>query len=153
MDEKKLKILHETGHYLSVPKGISMKPMLKSGSNVVDIVPATSDLKKYDVALYWRETDKSCVLHRVLDVKDDHYIFYGDNCFQKEIVSKDDIIGVAAQFYRNGKWISVNNTKYMLYVHLWCDFLPLRCFIFRIRDAFKSKFRKLKNDNQNNQAI
>lgn len=137
MDENKLKVLRETGHYLSVPKGISMKPMLKSCSNVVDIVPADGDLKKYDVALYWRESDKSCVLHRVLKVNCDHYIFYGDNCHQKEVVPKEDIIGVASQFYRKGKWISVDNKWYMLYVHLWCDFLPIRRLVFRLRDKIK----------------
>ena len=39
MDEIKLKILQETGHYLSVPSGVSMYPMLKNIENVVDIVP------------------------------------------------------------------------------------------------------------------
>ena len=30
MDEQKWKLLQETGHYLSVPSGVSMYPMLKN---------------------------------------------------------------------------------------------------------------------------
>lgn len=143
MDEQKLHILKTTGHYLSVPKGISMWPMLKSRENVVDIVLPNGRLKKYDVALYYRASDNSCVLHRVLQVRDKDYVIYGDNCWQTEIVTDEQIIGVADKFYRNGKWIPVSNKGYLAYVHLWCDFLPARRLIIRIRDKIKREIKKI----------
>ena len=137
MDEQKWKLLQETGHYLSVPSGVSMYPMLKNKENVVDIVPVQGRLNKYDVALYYRPTDNKCVLHRVLRVVEDHYIFYGDNCHAAEYVEEEQIIGVADRFYRGGKWVSVRNLWYLLYVHLWCDLLPVRVFVFRVRDKLR----------------
>ena len=137
MDEQKWKLLQETGHYLSVPSGVSMYPMLKNKENVVDIVPVQGRLNKYDVALYYRPTDNKCVLHRVLRVVEDHYIFYGDNCHAAEYVDEEQIIGVADRFYRGGKWVSVRNPWYLLYVHLWCDLLPVRVFVFRVRDKLR----------------
>ena len=137
MDEQKWKLLQETGHYLSVPSGVSMYPMLKNKENVVDIVPVQGRLNKYDVALYYRPMDNKCVLHRVLRVVEDHYIFYGDNCHAAEYVEEEQIIGVADRFYRGGKWVSVRNLWYLLYVHLWCDLLPVRVFVFRVRDKLR----------------
>lgn len=133
-DEEKMKILRETGHYLSVPKGKSMWPMIKSKQDVVDIVPVSHTLKKYDLALYYRPSENRCVLHRILAVEDGSYIFYGDNCWEREVVPFEYVMGVAVQFCKNGKWISVKNRKYQLYVHLWCDCLTIRRGIFWIRD-------------------
>lgn len=137
MDKAKIREIQEKGHYYSVPKGISMKPMLQSRENVVDIVPFDGLLKKYDVALYYRETTNQYVLHRILEVKQDCYYFYGDNCWHREIVPHEAVVGVASQFFRKGRWIPVTDKKYLCYVHLWCDLLPLRRFLFRIRDKIK----------------
>ena len=141
MDDEKIRMLREYGHYFSVPKGISMKPMLKSQENIVDIVPIRGTLKKYDLALYFRPSTNQYVLHRILGVESDNFIFYGDNCWQKELVPKDAVIGVAVQFSRNGTWIPVTNPWYLIYVHLWCDFLPVRRIIFRLRDGIKRRLR------------
>ncbi len=140
-DPEKLRLLRETGHYLSVPSGKSMFPMLRSRENVVDIVPFDGLLKKYDVALYYRPSDNRCVLHRILKVTETNYIFYGDNCWQTETVPFENVMGVAERFYKKGKWVSVDDRKYLLYVHVWCDFLPIRRFIIRARDAFARKIR------------
>lgn len=141
-DEQKLKLLRETGHYLSVPKGISMWPMLKSRENVVDIVPVNGPLKRFDLVLYYRKSDNRYVLHRILQVKEKCYVIYGDNCWQKELVEHDRVVGVAERFFRRGRWVSVKNPLYLVYVHLWCDFLPVRRCLFRFRDLIKSKIRK-----------
>ena len=142
MDDEKIRQLKEYGHYYSVPRGISMKPMLKNRENVVDIVPITTDLKKYDLALYFRPSANQYVLHRILGVENEYYIFYGDNCWQKERIPKEAVVGVAAQFRWHETWIPVTNLWYQMYVHLWCDFLPVRRVIFRVRDGIKRRFRK-----------
>lgn len=141
-DRSKVDVLRKTGHYFSVPSGVSMWPMLKSGENTVDIVEPQAPLKRYDVVLYYRPSDDKCVLHRILKVKEKHFVIYGDNCHTTEIVPHDAVIGIAAQFYKNGKWISVNSRRYMLYVHLWCDFLPLRRAIIRVRNHIRGRRKK-----------
>ncbi len=142
MDEQKMRLLKETGHYLSVPKGKSMFPMLKSKENVVDVVPLQEPLKKYDVALYFRPSDGKYVLHRILRIMDEEYIFYGDNCWEAEHVKPEQVVGVASSFLWKGKWVSPKNGWYRAYVHLWCDLLPIRVFIFRVRDKLKREWKK-----------
>lgn len=146
MDKAKLKELEINGHYYSVPRGISMWPLLKNRNNVADIVPFQGLLKKYDVALYYRPTTNQYVLHRILRIEKDCYIFYGDNCWQKEIVPHDMVVGVAARFYRKGKWIDANDIRLRAYAHIWCDVLVVRRVIFRVRDEMKKAVRRVGND-------
>ena len=143
MDEAKLKELYERGHYYSVPKAVSMWPLLKNRKNIADIVPFDGLLKRYDVALYYRPQANQYVLHRILKVEKDCYIFYGDNCWQKEIVPHDMVVGVAARFYRNGKWIEAGDIRLKIYAHIWCDALVVRRVIFRIRDKVKRAVSKV----------
>lgn len=144
MDEQKIRILRETGHYLSVPKGVSMYPMLKSRENVVDVVELQGKLKKYDVALYYRKEDNKCVLHRVIAVKDTHYVFFGDNCWQREMVPHGDVMGVAARFFRKGKWVDVDDRRYMAYVRFWYFILPLRRPVYWLRDKAKQLYGRIR---------
>lgn len=137
MDEAKLKELYENGHYYSVPRGVSMWPLLKNRENIADIVPFEGLLKRYDVALYYRPHTNQYVLHRILKVKADYYIFYGDNCWQKEIVPFDMVVGVASRYYRNGKWIKADDMRLKVYAHIWCDFLVVRRMLFKVRDRLK----------------
>ena len=145
MDEAKLKELYERGHYYSVPKGKSMWPLLKNRENVADIVPFEGLLKKYDVALYYRPQTNQYVLHRILKVEDGYYIFYGDNCWQKEIVPYDMVVGVASRYYRNKKWIEAGDIRLRIYAHIWCDALIVRRVIFRLRDKLKKSAGRVEN--------
>ena len=77
MDKAKMNELYNRGHYYSVPKGVSMWPLIKSQENVIDIVPVSGELKRYDVALYYRKSEDQYVLHRILKVEDDYYILWG----------------------------------------------------------------------------
>ncbi len=146
MDSAKLKELEVAGHYYSVPKGVSMWPLLKNGSNVVDVVPVNGLLKKYDVALYYRPTTNQYVLHRILKTEDNQYIFYGDNCWQKEVVPHDMVVGVASRYYRNGRWIDSDDIRLRIYAHLWCDLLVVRRLIFRVRDKVKKAAGRVRSD-------
>ena len=120
-----LKELEKNGRYLSVPAGNSMKPLLRSKENVVEIVKAKHPLKKYDITLHVRK-DGTSVLHRVMKVQGDSYVICGDNCITPETVPIDQVAGVAVRFYRKGKWVSVDNPGYRLYVYVWCGLFPLR---------------------------
>ena len=118
MDKAKMNELYNRGHYYSVPKGVSMWPLIKSQENVIDIVPVSGELKRYDVALYYRKSEDQYVLHRILKVEDDYYIFYGDNCWRKEIIPKDTVVGIATKYYRKGRWIDADDIRLKIYAHI-----------------------------------
>ena len=46
MDREKLKPLFKDGHYYSVPRGVSMWPLIKTPDCVVHIVPFDRKLKR-----------------------------------------------------------------------------------------------------------
>lgn len=111
--------------------GDSMFPMLRDRRDSVIIEPVKGALKRYDLPLY-RRPNGQYVLHRILKVKPDGYVISGDNRYVKEYpVPQDWVLGVVTGFYRNDRLISADNWKYRLYVHLWCDFFPVRAIILR----------------------
>ena len=88
--------------------------------------------KKYDVVLYKR--GENYILHRILRVLPDGYIIAGDNNTLLEYDIKDEqIIGVMVRVIRDGKEIRMTEKKYRLYVHIWCDFYPVRMILLRIK--------------------
>ena len=67
------------------PKGISMLPLLRQGTDSVLLSPPPARLKKYDIVLYQRE-DGKYVLHRIIEVDESGMVYtcIGDNQFVKE---------------------------------------------------------------------
>ena len=124
--------LEKNGRLIYTNKGDSMMPLIKQDRDLVVIKPVHDRLKKYDVPLYKRDNGKH-ILHRVLKVRRDDYVMCGDNRWAKEYGIQDrHIIGVLTAVIRNGKEIKVTDTKYRLYVHLWCDLFPVRAFIVHV---------------------
>lgn len=125
MEQMKIEeVLAEKGFYVSTTSGLSMFPMLRDRRDTIVLSPVKGQLKKYDVPLY-HSGDKH-VLHRIISVKPDYYIIRGDNCIQKEIVTKDQIIGVLTEFYRGEKKISMQGIGYKCYVRFWHYSYPIR---------------------------
>lgn len=134
--------LAQNGKLIYTNKGNSMMPLIKQDRDLLVIVPAEGRLKKYDVPLYKRDSGQY-VLHRILKVRDEDYVICGDNRWIKEYGIQDrHIIGVLTAVVRNGKEISVNNWKYKLYVHLWCDLFPIRAFIVHSVNKIKRIIRR-----------
>lgn len=130
---------HGTLIYTNV--GDSMMPLIKQGRDVLIIKKVNGRLKKYDVPLYQRDSGQY-VLHRILKVRKDDYVICGDNRSFKEYgISDRHIIGVLTGVIRKGKEISVTSKKYRLYVHLWCDFFPIRAFILRAVRFLKRRLK------------
>ena len=124
--------LAQNGKLIYTNKGDSMMPLIKQDRDLLIIEPANGRLKKYDVPLYKRDSGQY-VLHRILKVREDDYVICGDNRWTKEYgITDRHIIGVLTAVVRNGKEISVNDWKYKLYVHLWCDLFPIRAFIVHV---------------------
>ena len=142
MGKTQFEILNRDGRYISVPKGISMKPMIRGGKDAVLIEKIIDKPKKYDLVVYVRGKDLG-VIHRVLFIKNNQYIICGDNCWQLEYVKQEQIKGIVTEYCRNGKWHSTDYLFYKIYVHLWVDLFFIRQPLFYIRDKIK---RKIKNE-------
>lgn len=133
--------IEKSGKIIYTNVGDSMMPFIRQGRDVLVISRAEGRLKLYDVPLYKRDSGQY-VLHRILKVRENDYVICGDNRWSKEYgITDRHIIGVLTGVIRNGKEIPVTDLKYRIYVHLWCDFFPVRAFIIRIRQFLKRRLR------------
>lgn len=110
--------------------GVSMMPLLRQGKDLMEIrLKPPGRCKKYDVVLYKR--GGRYILHRILHVREKDYVIVGDHNFHREYgITDEDILGVLTGVIRDGRRIDVERDwLYLLYVHLWCDFYPLRAGI------------------------
>ena len=106
-------------------RGVSMLPMLRQGKDAVELSPLPEKLHKYDLPVY-RYPSGKIVMHRVVDVKDDHYICLGDNTYQYERIPQEWMIGLVTAFRRGKKRIEVTSPLYRLYSRFWVTVYPLR---------------------------
>ena len=107
-----------------------MRPMLRQGIDSVVLSPLPEKLQKYDIPLY-RYPNGKYVLHRIVEVKDDHYRCLGDNTYAYETVYPEYLIAVVTAFKRGEKTIPVDAPGYRLYYRLWVGSYPLRRFARR----------------------
>lgn len=115
-----------------------MQPFIRPYSDVVQIAEVKNRCKKYDVILY--KTKDGYILHRILKVRDNSYDVCGDHNYRIEKGIKDEqIIGVLRAIVRNGKTKSLQGIRYRLYVHLWCDFFPVRAGILYVKALLAQK--------------
>lgn len=136
--------LEKNGRLIYTNVGDSMWPLIRQGKDLLVIEPVHGRLRKYDVPLYKRDSGQY-VLHRILEVRRDDYVICGDNRSRKEYgITDRHIIGVLTGVVRSGKTVSVKNKWYRLYVHIWCDFFPLRSLIIRVYGKLKRILRKKK---------
>ena len=122
-------VLATEGFYLGPPVGVSMWPMLRNRHDVMMVVPAARELRRYDVALYRR--GEKYVLHRVVGHYENGskkgYVICGDNCVTLEYVPRDNVLGVLSGFYRDGHRIDCETSRgYHAYSKLWVALFPVR---------------------------
>ncbi len=137
-------LLSQDGYLVYTNVGYSMLPLLRQRRDIIEIrKKEPGRCKKYDVALYKRG-DKY-ILHRILKVLPNGYLIAGDhNTFVERDVTDDMILGVMKRVIRDGKEITMDNPWYRLYVHLWCDFYPLRMRILRVKRRVYGVLRRIK---------
>ena len=135
--------LSRTGYLVYTNKGVSMMPLLRENRDVMLIEKKQPGVRcrRLDAVLFRRDNGQY-VLHRVLEVREKDYLIVGDNCFQKEYVRDDQILGVMTSVVRDGRTIKVTDMDYLAYVHLWCDLYPMRFFLLRLR-AYLSRVKHL----------
>lgn len=135
-------IIEKSGELVYKNKGDSMMPLIRENRDLIVISRKPKcRLKKYDVPLYKRDSGQY-VLHRILKVREKDYVICGDNRWKKEYgITDRHIIGALSAVVRNGRTVNVNSCRYRIYVHLWCDFFPLRALIVRTVFFLKRRFR------------
>lgn len=127
-DFKSIKeILETTGKYTGLTTGTSMLPLIHHQRDNIIVIKNKGRLKKYDVPVYVTKSGKY-VMHRIIEVCDDHYVIVGDNLLTREYVTDDMICGVLVGFYKNGKrYIDLEKSKaYKIYSRIWVALLPIR---------------------------
>lgn len=134
-------LLKADGRYLSTTRGVSMRPMLKSGRDVIVVLPKTGRLKPLDVALYRR--GESYVLHRVIRVTDSGYIIRGDNTYADETVPENAVIGVLSEYFSKKRAVKVTDEKYLRYSRRIVRLYPLRRFRVKTINAIKGIIKKI----------
>ena len=118
--------IKEHGQMVITPVGVSMWPMLRYRRDTVFIEKPKGRLKKYDLPVY-RRSNGSLIMHRVIEVYPDSYTMCGDHQVNPEPGIRDDqIIAVVKGFYRDEKYISVDDERYKKYCRFWCKSLKRR---------------------------
>lgn len=120
-------ILEKTGKYTGLTTGTSMRPIIHQHRDNIIVVKPTGRLKKYDVPVF-QTKDGKYIMHRIIEVYDDHYITMGDNRRDREYVTDDMICGVLVGYFRKGKkYVDCQKTKwYKIYSRVWVALMPLR---------------------------
>ena len=114
------------------PRGISMLPMLRQGTDSVILSPVPEKLHKYDLPLYQRENGKY-ILHRIVKAEDT-YTCIGDNQFELEHgLRHDQMIALVTAFTRGEREIPVTDPGYRIYCRFWHHTRGLRRFCRRAK--------------------
>lgn len=125
----------QTVRYLPF-RGVSMLPMLRQGIDSVELSPLPQRLKKYDLPVY-RYPSGKYVMHRVVAVREDHYLCLGDNTYEYEKICHDQMIAVVSAFKRGEKRISVEALPYRVYCRVWVTSYPLRKLLKRVKNFLR----------------
>ena len=136
-------LLNSKGYLVYINVGTSMLPLLRQRRDVIEIHPIADRAKKYDAVLY--KVGDKYILHRVLKVRPHDYVICGDHNIKREFgITDAQILGVMTRVIRDGKSIYPTDWKYRLYVHLWCDFYPLRAAILYVKMHLRAVGYRLK---------
>ena len=153
--------LDRTGKIAFTNVGVSMRPLLREGKDVMLIRKISGvDAKRWDAVLFRRPGISgrgAYVLHRILKQNaDGSFWIVGDNCTDGENVLPQDILGVLQAVQRNGKTLQTTDLSYRLYLRFWCRPYHFRIFCLKIARFFRwailSVKQKLSSANKSKQG-
>ena len=133
--------LNEKGVISFVPAGDSMWPILKHRNQSVVIEKKSGRLSAFDVAFYVRDNGVF-VLHRVVELTENGYIFSGDSQLVTESINEEQVFGKMVGFYKGKKYIDCTTPKYTKKIKRMYANKSLRKF--RIKYFYLSKRIKAK---------
>ena len=129
-------VLDSGGEFRLYPRGTSMLPLLRQGTDSVALKKLSRFPEKYDV-LFYQRTDGSYVLHRVKEVTPQGLTLWGDNQHILEHgVQESQVIGYAARIFRGEKELNTQGVAYRAYLWLWQFWILRRAVlpvVYRIR--------------------
>ncbi len=96
-----LSCFEANGTLIVYPRGSSMLPALKEGRDSVELSPAFK-LSINHIYFYKRPNGRY-VLHRLLKIQNEIFIFSGDNQLVVEKVKKEQILACVSMVYKNQK--------------------------------------------------
>ena len=126
--------IKELGYAVAPITGTSMLPLLKEGSDRVELEPCSQErLKKGDVVLY-KKNDGTLVLHRIIKTENgEFFTVLGDHQFNNaERVNNNQIIAVACGFFIKGRYVTEKTRWYRLYKKIWLCNLNFRRIILAV---------------------
>lgn len=115
--------------------GFSMMPMLRNMRDAVILIPVSRALEPGEIALFQRDNGRY-VLHRVIKVTGEGYLFCGDNQAELEPVRHDQLMALVNGFTRKGKTHSLTEYSYQLYTTACIRLFCLRRSYIAIRRSF-----------------
>ncbi len=134
-------IIKKDGFYMTVAKGVSMRPLIRAGRDTVCIVKPEPPLLPFEIMLY-RMEDRY-VLHRLIKAEGGgKYIFLGDNCVTLEHVDEKQIVGRLKLLYRDEKEIHLDSFLLRLYTLLWARPWRIRIRLLRLRNRIKGRLKR-----------
>lgn len=144
-------VLNSEGVLIWATYGTSMRPLLKTNRDVVEIrrpqdVYEDGILRVNDVALYkipLKKFEGQYVLHRVRKVCDGYYVICGDNNVFMEHVPFEWVVGVMSGLTRRGKDVDLNGFAYRAYVKHWGGRYRRRMILKRISFKLKKPLRPI----------
>lgn len=126
--------------------GCSMLPMLRQYADTVQLKPVEGALQPGDIALYRRDNGRY-ILHRVIQLTPEGYLFCGDNQAELEPVHQDQLIALVTGYTKKGKSHKLNESGYSLYCFVWVRLFCIRKYYIRLRRWFgrlRSRFIRRK---------
>ena len=115
--------------------GYSMMPMLRQYRDAVQLKPTEGQLQPGEIALYKRDSGQY-VLHRVIRLTQEGYLFCGDNQAELEPVRQDQLIAVVTGYLKKGKPCSLETVGYRLYCFGCVKLFGIRKYYIRLRRCF-----------------
>lgn len=139
--------LAHAGQIAVTIQGVSMRPLFHAESDALIVKKCSAEsLKNLDIVLFRRPglNGMQYVLHRIVGRKDDgSFIIAGDNCMDADIVSPQDILGIAVSAQRGNKPIPLSGIRYAAYKKLWCAPYQMRFKVLRIKNRLYNTAKKI----------
>ncbi|MCD7774178.1 MAG: S24/S26 family peptidase [Clostridiales bacterium] len=119
------------GIFLTVT-GNSMQPFLSDKCDKVYLTEITEKPNTGDI-IFYRRTDGSCVLHRIVKCSKDGFYFAGDaQNFIEGPLNGDLFLAECKSALRRGKFINEKNFIWFFFKHIWRRIIPVRRFIMSL---------------------
>lgn len=90
------------------PNGRSMFPTIVEKRDYVYL--SKTSFKVLDIIFY--KVEDKYLLHRVVKIDGDKIICQGDNNLVKEVITRDDVIGVVVKLYRKNKEVKRGGIRF-----------------------------------------